>query len=343
VGGVAAQLTLFAQNIMEPSSQRSGGTKTDLLSGNFRWVASGPLLSPLDPPGDVRYSIKDPSVVFYNSRWHLFCTTRGQKRTHAVEYFCFQDWGQANKTLPHVLNSITAGYFCAPQVFHFTPHKKWYLIYQAPDPAYEKGQCPCFSTTQNIEDPRSWSVPTPFYKRRTEDKPGLDYWVICDDAKAHLFYTTLDGSMWRREAKLGDFPHGWGEPQLLLQGDIFEASHTYCLKGLGKYLTIVEADTKAPDAWRYFKAYLADRPEGPWNPLADTLHKPFAGMANVKFQGPRWSDSISHGELLRLSYDQKMEVDPAHLKFLFQGVPNAKRTANYGQIPWQLGILEPCI
>ena len=29
--------------------------------------------------------------------------------------------------------------------------------------------------------------------------------------------------------------------KLALRADIFEASHTYCLKGLGKYLTIVEA------------------------------------------------------------------------------------------------------
>ena len=46
--------------------------------------------------------------------------------------------------------------------------------------------------------------------------------LICDAAKAHLFYTSNDGHMWRRETALADFPHGWSEPQLALQGDIFE-------------------------------------------------------------------------------------------------------------------------
>lgn len=38
---------------------------------------------------------------------------------------------------------------------------------------------------------------------------------------------------------MADFPFGWSEPVLALQGDIFEASHTYRLKGCNQYLTIV--------------------------------------------------------------------------------------------------------
>jgi hypothetical protein len=36
-----------------------------------------------------------------------------------------------------------------------------------------------------------------------------------------------------------------------------------------------------------------------------------------------------------------MEVDPAKLEFLFQGVSDADRTGKkYGDIPWQLGLLR---
>jgi hypothetical protein len=170
-------------------------------------------------------------------------------------------------------------------------------------------------------------------------KSGLDFWIICDDVKAHLFFTTLDGRMWREETPLGDFPVGWSEPTLAIRGDIFEASHTYRLKGLGKYLTLVEA--QGGYGWRYYKAYLADELDGRWTSLAATKDNAFASMSNVRPVGERWTDCISHGELLRAGYDHRLEVDAASLRFLFQGVRDKDRTGRpYGQIPWRLGILE---
>ena len=50
---------------------------------------------------------------------------------------------------------------------------------------------------------------------------------------------------------------------------------------------------------------------------------------------------MSHGELLRSGRDQLLEVDPANLRFLFQGVSDREREGkSYGQIPWRLGLLE---
>ena len=145
--------------------------------------------------------------------------------------------------------------------------------------------------------------------------------------------------MWREETRLEDFPGGWSEAKLAIQGDIFEASHTYKLKGLDKYLTLVEA--QGGRGWRYYKAYLADRLDGEWKPLAATKEQTFASMANTRPAGKRWTESISHGELLRAGVDQHLEVDPANLRFLFQGVNDEARAGKpYGQIPWRLGILE---
>ena len=58
-------------------------------------------------------------------------------------------------------------------------------------------------------------------------------------------------------------------------------------------------------------------------------------------QSPEWTASISHGELIRTGTDERLEVDPANLRFLFQGVSEADyRGAKYGGIPWKLGVLE---
>src|SRR5262249_14428512 len=90
------------------------------------------------------------------------------------------------------------------------------------------------------------------------------------------------------------------------------------------------------------KAYLADRLDGEWKPLAASKENPFASSKNTAHSGTHWTDSISHGELVRVGHDETLEVDPAKLQFLFQGVSDAARKGKpYGEIPWRLGILEP--
>jgi glycosyl hydrolase family 62 len=310
-----------------------------LSSGDFRWAFGAPLVAPADRPEDPCYSVKDPTVVHYDGRWHLFCTIRSVKRSHQIEYLSFADWKDANAAKRHVLK-ITDGYFCAPQVFYFTPHRKWYLIYQASDPSRKPELQPAWSTNDDIGNPEGWTKPEFLFDTSQDNvKMWIDFWVICDDQRAHLFFTSLDGKMWRSETKLSDFPRGWDEPRIVLQGDIFEASHTYKLKGREQYLTVVEAQG---DGGRYYKAYLADQLDGEWKPLADSLEKSFASRRNVRHTGMHWADSISHGELLRAGHDERLEVDPANLRFLFQGVTDEQmRGKKYGEIPWRLGILEP--
>jgi hypothetical protein len=318
-----------------------GGPSADseALPQTWQWTAGPPLVSAEDLPGISCYSIKDPSVVRYNGQWHLFCTVRGQERSHAVVYLRFADWQDANGAARHVL-PMHGGFFCAPQVFYYAPHEKWYLICQASDASWSPEYGAAFSTSEDLSDPAVW---TPLkllgLPHTPDDKAGLDFWVICDEAKAHLFFSTLDGRMWRSETSRDAFPHGWSAPQIALEGDVFEASHTYKLAGADKYLTVIEAQDG--HGWRYYKAYLADRLEGPWAPLAATKEEAFASMKNAEQPAGRWTDSISHGELLRTNYDETPTVDPAKLRFLFQGVLEKDREGKpYGQIPWRLGLLE---
>jgi len=311
----------------------------DLLAGKFRWKVGPPLVLPADRPSDPCHSVKDPTIVRYKGRWHLFCTIRSRKRSHQIEYLSFRQWKDADKSKRHVLK-LTDGYFCAPQVFFFRPHRKWYLICQVIDKSRKPALQPACSTTADLADPNSWTKPKLLFAEHPKDvRRWIDFWVICEADRAHLFFTSLNGQMWRAETKLADFPAGWSRPEVVLRGDIFEAGHTYRLKGLGKFLTVVEAQAGGR---RYYKAYLADRLDGRWRPLAATRKQPFASPVNVRDGAEHWTDSFSHGELLRDGYDQTLTVDPANLRLLFQGVSDGRRRGKtYGEIPWRLGILEP--
>ncbi len=313
-------------------------SQPSLLESPFQWRTESPVLEATPVDGEDWHSVKDPSVVWHKDRWHLFCTVRGKARTHGIAYLAFRDWPEAKRGKRSILR-CHPGYFCAPQVFYFTPHKKWYLVCQASDEAWRPNYQPAFSQTTDLENPDSWSPLQPLFP--SEDpgvKAWLDFWVICDDAKAHLFYTSLDGKMWRMETPITQFPHGWGKPQLALEGDIFEASHTYRVQGRSNYFTLIEAQNG--HGWRYFKAYLADRLEGPWRPLAAGKDNAFASMKNVRQTEQRWTDVVSHGEILRVGTDERLIIDPTNMKMIIQGVLDKDRQGkSYGDIPWKLGVL----
>ncbi len=332
-----AQTLCLTLGIASDLSVRAQPSEGVFETGRFSWTASAPLIDVGSGKGapDPHIAIKDPSVVFAEGRWHMFATVRMKSGKVDIEYLNFTDWAQAEQAPRYVL-ALHDQYYCAPQVFYFTPHRKWYLIYQLADRSRSPAFGPCVSTGAKIDDPKSWSPPRPMVTNAPANPKWLDFWVICDDTKAHMFYTSLDGHMWRRETSKRDFPFGWSEPQLALAGDIFEASHTYRLRGRAQYLTMIEAQGQGR---RYFKAYVAHRLEGPWRPLADTLAKPFAAYSNVR-QNPEWTANISHGELLRTGVDELMEIDPEHLRCVFQGANDTEYHQNYGSIPWRLGLLE---
>ncbi len=331
-----AQIFL-AEGAGVPSAYGKQQPIDNFLAGEFKWMVTSPLVHLGEYPGEFLYSVKDPSIVYYQGKWHLFCTIRGQKRSHQIEYICFEDWKNVGAAKRCILK-LSEGYFCAPQVFYFAPHKKWYLICQVSDESRKPSLQPGYSTTSDIADPDSWSKPALLFSKHPENvKMWIDFWVICDSAGAHLFFTSLDGQMWRSETKLADFPGGWSQPNVVLRGDIFEASHTYYLKGLDKYLTIVEAQAEGR---RYYKAYIAKTLDCEWTPLAAARDKPFASPVNAKDTGPHWTDSFSHGELIREGFDQTLTVDPNNLRFLFQGVKDEDMAGKkYGEIPWRLGML----
>lgn len=317
-------------------ADEAASPRTMLETGEFSWVASAPVLQPDRTAADPQISVKDPTVVRHGGRWHLFCTLRQDSGKVDIVYLNFADWADAADAKQTILN-LHDQYYCAPQVFYYRPHRKWYLVYQMADQRQKPSFGPAWSCTETLDDPVSWSKPRWLLSSWPEGRRWIDFWVICDDRAAHLFYTSNNGQMWHAESPGGAFPGDWSEPELAIQGDIFEASHTYLLKGMDRYLTVVEAQGEGR---RYYKAYLADDLAGPWRGLADSREKPFASYRNVR-QAAEWTTSISHGELLRSGIDERLEVDPAHLQFLIQGVTDQQYRQKYSQIPWRLGLLEP--
>jgi hypothetical protein len=312
------------------------------IARDVRWTTSAPVVAPRNLPELHVYSIKDPSVVRHDDRWHLFCTIRGKERSHAIVYLSFTDWNDANQAAWHVLPNHS-GFCCAPQVFYFRPHGKWYLICQASDDAWTPNYQPAWATTDDLADPATWSKLQPLAIQKGQARAWLDFWVIGDDEHAYLFFTSLDGRMWRSRAPLDLFPGGWSEPVVALEGDVFEASHTYRLAAAAstpaRYLTVIEAQNG--HGWRYQKAYSAEQLDGEWSPLAATRDEAFASLRNVTQNTGAWTDAISHGELIRSGVDERLEIPADGWQFLFQGVRDDDRAGKpYGEIPWRLGILK---
>ncbi|KAA8616840.1 alpha-L-arabinofuranosidase precursor [Pyrenophora tritici-repentis] len=134
------------------------------------------------------------------------------------------------------------------------------------------------------------------------------------------------------------------EPVIAMQttkpNDLYEASNVYSVGG-GQYLLLVECIgvKSSPGGIRYFKSWTSSNLAGPWTALAATEANPFMGAANVQFaSGKSWTESFSHGEIIRTVVDQSLTIKPCSMRFLYQGIsPSAN--ANYNSLPWTLGLL----
>ncbi|KAJ3508831.1 hypothetical protein NLJ89_g5544 [Agrocybe chaxingu] len=309
------------------------------LPSSFRWSSSAALIGPKTDSRNIA-GIKDPSIVYYNGRWHVFASTAVSSGYNLV-YISFTDWSQAGAASFYYLDqsSIGAGYRAAPQVFYFAPQNLWYLVYQNGNAAY--------STNPDINNPRGWTAPRTFYSgmpRIIQQNIGsgywVDMWVICDAANCHLFSSDDNGQLYRSQTPLANFPNGFNEPVIAMRdadkNRLFEAANVYQVDSDNSYLLLVEAI--GSDGRRYFRSWTSANIAGPWQPLADSESNPFARANNVAFSGTAWTRDISHGEMVRSGYDQTLKISPCELQYLYQGLsPTA--SGPYNSLPWRLGLL----
>ncbi|MBX6357462.1 MAG: cellulose binding domain-containing protein [Micromonosporaceae bacterium] len=320
------------------SSEPPGGS----LPSSFRWSSSGVLISPKPDATHSVAGIKDPSVVYYNGRYHVFASVANSSGYNLV-YLSFADWSQAGSATHYYLDrtAIGPGYRAAPQVFYFAPQRLWYLVFQNGNAAY--------STNPDISNPNGWSAPRNFYS----DMPAIirqnigngfwvDMWVICDSANCYLFSSDDNGHLYRSQTTLANFPNGFDSNTVIAMQDanrynLFEASNVYKVAGTNQYLLIVEAI--GSDGRRWFRSWTSTSITGPWTGLANTESNPFARSNNVTFSGTAWTRDISHGEMVRSgSVDQTMTISPCNMRYLYQGLDPAAG-GDYNSLPWRLGLL----
>ena len=325
----------------QPAAQATVHTDAPKLpfATPLQWKSTDVLIKPVSDETHNIVSVKDPTIVRYNDLWHIYATLYSTSAgTWSMVYLNFKDWSEAPKAkLTYIdVNPNLTGYHCAPNLFYFRPHKKWYLIFQSQQPQY--------CTTDDLSKPETWTKPQDFFETKPASAPQLwiDYWMICDDTHAYLFFTGDNGRVYRSRTRIEDFPKGMSDPEVVIQGsrnDVFEGSMTYKIKGTGTYLTLVEAIGPA----RYYRAWISDRLDGEWTPVPDatTWEKPFAGINNVTFEDgvTPWTRDISHGELIRDGYDETMTIDLNNLQLLYQGRDPAVNT-KYSLLPYRLGLLS---
>jgi endo-1,4-beta-xylanase len=141
---------------------------------------------------------------------------------------------------------------------------------------------------------------------------------------------------------VASFPNGMSEPVIALQDAdrhaLFEASNVYKVSGTNQYLLIVEAIGSGGK--RYFRSWTSASINGTWSTLAATEASPFAGASNVTFSGGAWTTDISHGEMIRTGYDQKLTISPCKMQYLYQGRDPSVSTGSYSTLPWRLALLS---
>lgn len=299
-----------------------------------RWVG-GPVIFSVGNKGTFDdQGVKDPTIVNYHGKWHLFYTI-SRKDPGGIGYASANSLESLDKgprfqlkQFKGMTSDSTGG---APQVFYFEPQKLWYLIYQTKD----FNRQPVYSTTATIDDPESWSKTKNLIPREEPDVKWIDFWVICDETKAYLFYSRGRKDVYVRSTRIEDFPNGFGPGQLAfspMPKPLTEAVHIYKVKDKHQYHMLYETCREGSKERRYGLAKAVNL-LGPWQRVADD----YAISDKLFFadDAQRWTYHVSHGEMIRSGYDQRLEYDPADSRFLIQGI--TPKTQSEG---WRLGIFK---
>ncbi|HEX2927184.1 MAG TPA: non-reducing end alpha-L-arabinofuranosidase family hydrolase, partial [Ruminiclostridium sp.] len=179
------------------------------------------------------YGAKDPTIVYYGGKYHVFYTGANQSGGWQMLYTSASTIPELKNAKRTYMSKIGESYFCAPEVFYYEPQKLWYLVYQ------DGTHGAAYATTTNISDPNSWSGPKSF---GISGNMGWDYYIICDDQNAYMYNTPSEGSgkLYMRKTSLSNFPKGWSAPTVACS-NVFEASEVYKSLSDGQYYMLVEA------------------------------------------------------------------------------------------------------
>ena len=308
------------------------------------WTMSSPLFRLAKPDGDEPIPLVDPAVVRHDGKWHLFAGSPA-----GVMYYQLDDFRTDGPPVRGRKLSLTGG-GAVPQVYFHRAAEKWHLIGHVPvaNPDGKNWVAPGLSTNARVDDPSGWSPMAKLdaeFPRDEMDKPvrWMDFYVIFDDDKAHLFGTS-SGHLWRSETAARDFPRGWSRPVAALKGPIVYASHTYRRDGGGgprfvTYLTARGPDPVTKKPGQYQASYVADRLDGPWVAERVQPDNPFVGFGNARIDDARWGREIVHGEPLREGADERMILEAVPTRFIFHARARLRAESDAPAVN-AVGVLE---
>lgn len=366
---------IFYSSFAGTSSGRAGSACGGISRS---WTMERDLVLEAGAPGQFDdVAVKDPTIVFHDGLYHVFYTSKYTEETAArfresgrhvppmragTGYVAAPSLQELRDASRYDLSELVDEVVIAPQIFYFEPHATWYMIAHRVVPGTRE-LVPIYLTNKNISDIHGWSKPQDLRRTRPGDNPfWIDFWVICDDTDAHLFYMDQTGAVLRMECPIDQFPEGLAEAEeqvaVFAKGEddfapwsLFEAAHVYRVEKTGDYFMLAECAYWDEDKNRYFDArfrfmigFTADSLRGPWTRVEGDPLKYFAHAANLRFPDGHATPytQVSHPELIRSDHHQRLEISSFNMDMLFQTFDGSRVPENYryDDLPWVLAIMR---
>ena len=174
---------------------------------SFAWNSTGVLLSPVSDATHNLTAIKDPSVVYFDNKWHVFASSVNSAGTYSVVYMSFPDWDHTADATFDYLDTASGLSATKPRRRSSTSRRRTSGTWST-----RPGRPATRPTTTSTTRPggrrlQNFYAAEPDTVRINKGTGGwLDFWVICDDASCFLFFSDDFGHWYRSQTTIDQFP-----------------------------------------------------------------------------------------------------------------------------------------